>query len=128
MKKIKNLLLIVLAVVLFGGVTNVKAAEKVKVYVFEAGGCPYCEYEKQYLKGLDSYNVKFEIVEKKLYKDHVKWKPDVDYPVGKAVAEAFKSAGFADAAYNGTPFVVISDLYAAAAYSEDLEKYILNCF
>ena len=39
----------------------VKADEKVKVYIFEAGGCPYCEAEVEYLKGLDSYNEKFTI-------------------------------------------------------------------
>ena len=124
MKKIKSLLLIAFAFVLFGGITNVKAAEKVKVYVFEAGGCPYCEYEKEYLRSLDSYNVKFEIVEKQLYVDHVDWKPAKDYPLGKAGAEAFQSAGFENASYNGTPFVVISDLYAAAAYSTNLEEVI----
>lgn len=128
MKKIKSLLLIVLAVVLFGNVTNVKAEGKVKVYVFEAGGCPYCEYEKQYLKSLDSYNQKFEIVEKELYVDHVNWKRGKDYPVGKAVAEAFLSAGFDKAGYNSTPFVVISDLYAAAAYNNELEAIINEAY
>ena len=128
MKKIKSLLLLVLALVIFGGVTNVKAEGKVKVYVFEAGGCPWCEKEKEYLKGLSSYNEKFEIVEKELYVDHVDWAPGKDYAVGKAVAEAFKSAGFENASYSGTPFVVISDLYAAAAYSTDLEGYINDAY
>ena len=128
MKKIKSLLVALIALVLFGGVTNVKAEGKVKVYMFVAGGCPYCEYEKEYLKSLDSYNVKFEIVEKQLYKDHVDWKPAKDYPLGKAVAEAFLSAGFENASYNGTPFVVISDLYAAAAYSTELDKVINEAY
>lgn len=128
MKKIKNVLLLLLALVIFCGVTGVNAEEKVKVYVFEAGGCPYCEAELEYLKGLSSYNDKFEIIQKELYIDHVDWKWGKDYPVGKAVAEAFLSAGFEDASYQGTPFVVISDLYAAAAYSTNLEEIINQAY
>ena len=124
MKSMKKVLLLVLAFIAFVGVTNVKAAEKVKVYIFEAGGCPYCEAEIEYLKGLSSYNEKFEIVTKELYVDHVDWAQGADYELGKTVAEAFLSAGFEQASYMGTPFVVISDLYAAAAYSENLENYI----
>ena len=33
MKKVKKILLLVLALILFAGLTNVKAAEKVKVYI-----------------------------------------------------------------------------------------------
>lgn len=124
MKSLKKVLLLVLAFVAFIGVTNVKAAEKVKVYIFEAGGCPYCEAEINYLQSLSSYNEKFEIVTKQLYIDHVDWKPGADYELGKTVAEAFQSAGFDQASYLGTPFVIISDLYAAANYSENLEDYI----
>lgn len=127
MEKIKSVLITLLAAfVVFSGVgtMNVKAEGKVKVYIFEAGGCPWCEKEKEYLQGLDSYNEKFEIISKELYVDHVDWAQGKDYQLGKKVAEAFKSAGFENAAYTGTPFVVISDLYAAAAYSESLEDYI----
>lgn len=127
MEKFKSVLVTLLAAfVVFSGVgtINVKAAEKVKVYVFEAGGCPFCEKELEYLKGLDSYNEKFEIVQKELYVDHVDWAQGKDYQLGVAVANAFKNAGFENASYTGTPFVVISDLYAAATYSTDLEKYI----
>ena len=124
MKKIKNVLLLVLAFVLFSGLTNVKAEGKVKVYIFEAGGCPYCEAEIEYLKGLSSYGEKFEIVQKELYVDHVDWAQGADYELGKAVAEAFQSAGFENASYQGTPFVVISNVYAAATYSTNLEAYI----
>ena len=87
---------------------------KVKVYVFEAGGCPYCEAQTEYLKGLDGYNKKFEIVSKELYVDHVEWAEGKDYDLGVKVANAFLNAGFKDASYKGTPFVVISDMYAAA--------------
>ena len=52
---------------------DVSAKEKVKVYIFEAGGCPYCKLQEDYLKGLDSYNKKFEIVNKELYIDHIDW-------------------------------------------------------
>ena len=100
----------------------------VKVYVFEAGGCPYCEAEVEYLKGLESYGKKFEIVQKELYVDHVDWANGKDYDLGVKVAKAFKSAGFEDASYQGTPFVVISDIYAAAAYSTDLEEYINKAY
>ena len=101
-----------------------KEDNRVKVYIFEAGGCPYCEMETEYLKGLSSYKKKFVIVSKQLYVDHVEWKQGKDYDLGVKVATAFNEAGFEDAAYTGTPFVVISDLYAVAGYSEDLESII----
>lgn len=131
MEMFKSVLVTLLAAfVVFSGVgtMNVKAAEKVKVYIFEAGGCPYCEAEIEYLKGLDSYNEKFEIIQKELYVDHVDWAQGKDYQLGVAVANAFKKAGFENASYSGTPFVVISDLYAAATYSTDLEKYINQAY
>ena len=103
---------------------EVDKSKFVKVYVFEAGGCPYCEMEKEYLQGLDSYNKKFEIVTKELYIDHVDWEPGSDYELGVNVANYFQRKGFANAKYTGTPFVVISDLYAAATYSTSLESYI----
>ena len=102
----------------------VSANELVKVYIFEAGGCPYCEAEIEYLEGLDSYNKKFEIVKKEAYVDHIDWEEGKDFKLSKTVAEAFKKAGFEDAEYRATPFVVISDKYAAAAYNKDLEDII----
>ncbi len=107
---------------------NAKEKEKVKVYVFEAGGCPYCEEEIKYLESLDSYNKKFVIEKRELYVDHVNWAKGRDYELGKAVAEKFKEDGFENAAYDGTPFVVISDVYAAATYSTDLESYINKAY
>ena len=104
------------------------SGDKVKVYIFEAGGCPWCERQKEYLKGLESYGKKFVIVTKELYVDHINWQEGKDYELGKKVAEAFNEAGFADATYNGTPLVIISDLYAASAYSESLEKYINQAY
>ena len=104
------------------------AKEKVKVYMFEAGGCPYCEKEMEYLKGLDGYNKTFTVEVKELYVDHVDWAEGKDYSLGKTVAEAFKNAGFEDATYQGTPFVVISDLYAASAYSTSLESIINQAY
>jgi glutaredoxin len=104
------------------------ASNLVKVYIFGAGGCPWCEKEEEYLKALDSYGVKFEIVDKELYVDHVDWAQGADYKLGKTVAETFLDAGFENASYQGTPFVVISDIYAAAAYSEDLETYINQAY
>jgi hypothetical protein len=126
MMKLKNLFLLVIALVVFVGLgaANVKAEGKVKVYVFEAGGCPYCEAEVEYLQGLSSYGEKFEIIRKELYIDHVNWVPGADYEIGEKTANAFKEAGFKDATVSGTPFVVISDLYAASAYSTELEDII----
>ena len=109
-------------------ITNVYALKKVKVYIFEAGGCPYCELEEEYLKGLDSYNKKFEIIKKELYIDHVDWQKGKDYDLGVKVANGFKNIGFSDARYDGTPFVVISDLYATASYSTSLEDIINEAY
>lgn len=119
---------LLLMIPLMGVSAKEKAKEKVKVYVFEAGGCPYCEAEIEYLQGLDSYNKKFVIVRKELYVDHVNWEQGRDYALGKAVAEKFQSLGFEDASYSGTPFVVISNVYAAATYSTNLESYINKAY
>lgn len=126
MKINKKIIFAVIMLLVMLVVPNVaaKSKEKVKVYIFEAGGCPYCEAEVSYLKELKSYDKKFEIVMKELYVDHVDWQPGKDYALGKEVAEAFYEAGFTDASYQGTPFVVISNVYAAAAYSTDLESII----
>lgn len=105
----------------------VNAKSKVKVYIFEAGGCPACEAQMEYLKGLDSYNEKFEVIEKELYIDHVDWEDGKDYALGKKVAEAFLAADpvkFKDATYQATPFVVVSDVYASAGYNSSLETVI----
>ncbi len=130
MMKLKNLFLLVIALVVFVGLgaVNVKAEGKVKVYIFEAGGCPYCEAEIEYLESLSSYGEKFEIVREELYIDHVDWKPGSAYELGKTVAEAFQSAGFDNASYLGTPFVVISNIYASAAYSTSLEEVINKAY
>ncbi len=119
----------IFSVILLGIIFSVlplvlSAEEKVKVYVFEAGGCPYCEEEYDYLEGLSGYGTKFEIIKKELYVDHVDWAHGEDYDLGVNVAKAFQSAGFTDAKYTGTPFVVISDVYASTGYSTDLETYI----
>lgn len=120
----KLLLLTVTLLTSFALINNVKAEELVKVYMFEAGGCPFCEKEMEYLEGLDSYNKKFEVIRKELYVDHVDWARGKDYDLGVKVANYFQSKGFTNAKYTGTPFVVISDVYAAATYSTQLESYI----
>ena len=43
----KNRILLLLTLVLFLP-TLVNAKDKVKVYLFEAGGCPYCVKEEEY--------------------------------------------------------------------------------
>lgn len=123
----KKRILALLTLILFIP-TLVNAKEKVKVYMFEAGGCPYCEKEEEYLKGLDGYGKTFTIVKKELYVDHVDWAEGKDYELGKKVADAFKNAGFEDATHEATPFVVISDLYAASAYSTSLESVINEAY
>ncbi len=123
MKKVVTFLLTVLLCIPFVVFAEEEKA-KVKVYLFESGGCPFCEAEREYLEGLDSYNKKFEIVSKELYIDHIDWEEGKDYDLGVQVAEEFNKAGFKDASYKGTPFVVISDIYGAATYSTDLERYI----
>lgn len=125
-KKLLSVLFTLLLLIPLG--INAEEKEKVKVYIFEAGGCPYCEAEVEYLKGLEGYNKTFTIEIKELYIDHVDWKPGKDYDLGVKVANGFLNAGFTDASYQGTPFVVISDLYAASAYSTSLESVINEAY
>lgn len=120
----KKILLCVFLLMSIFCLNVVKAKDKVKVYIFEAGGCPWCEREIEYLKGLDSYGEKFEIVTKELYVDHETWAHGKDYDLGVKVANYFTSKGFENASAQGTPFVVISDVYAATTYNTDLENVI----
>ncbi len=124
----KRYILSILLILLFPVMVFAKEDKLVKVYVYEAGGCPYCEKEIEYLKGLSSYNKKFKIVQKELYVDHVNWAHGKDYETGAKVANTFKAAGFNDASYYGTPFVVISDVYAATGYSTSLEDAINEAY
>ena len=123
----KRILVIIIAILAFIPFVSAKD-KKVKVYMFEAGGCPYCEAQEEYLKGLDGYDKKFELIKKELYVDHVEWKEGKDYELGVKVATSFQEAGFENASYEGTPFVVISDLYATAGYSESLEDIINEAY
>lgn len=110
--------------------TCVFAAKKnknlVNVYIFEAGGCPACQKQVEYLKKLPSYNKKFKIVIKELYVDTADWAQGKDYKVGSSVASLFYGQGYTDASINATPFMVISDLYAATGTftSDKLEEII----
>lgn len=131
MKRFLTILLIVMCLVPMCVFAKEKAKKttttndnKVKVYVFEAGGCPYCEMQIEYLKGLKSYNKKFVIVSKELFVDHVDWEEGKDYELGNKVAIEFTNAGFEQAQATGTPFVIISDLYAVNGYSDKLESII----
>ena len=120
--------LFVIGLFLMIGLVPVSAKEKVKVYVFEAGGCPYCEQQYKYFESLSDYNVTFEVIKKELYVDHIEWQPGADYDLGVKVAKAFNEKNYVDASYQGTPFVVISDIYAASMFNTDLEKVIKEAY
>ena len=126
MKKVFKLLFVF--VLLFGftacGKSNTKEKSKVKVYLFEAGGCPYCEEEISYLNSLEGLGTKFEVVRKELYIDHIKWEAGKDFELGVKVSNAFSEKGFENATYQATPFVVISDIYAFSGYNPDLKSII----
>lgn len=124
----KKILVTILAVILCMPILSAAKKEPVKVYIFEAGGCPYCEAEVEYLESLSSYKTKFVIVKKEAYVDHVDWAQGEDYELAEKVANAFKAAGFEDATHQATPFVVISDLYAAASYNTSLESVIEEAY
>ena len=98
----------------------------VKVYMFEAGGCPYCEEATAFLESLDSYNTKFTLIHKSTYIDHYDFEPDVDYDLTQKVSQAFTSAGFRNGQFNGTPYIVISDAYAASGYSESIGQQLVD--
>ena len=98
--------------------------EPVKVYIFEAGGCPACEAQTEYLESLESNNDKFKIVHKELYVDHNTWAQGKDYKLGVKVVNYCHSLGFTDAVTTSTPLVVISDVYCANSYNPELEEVI----
>ena len=125
-----KILLVISLLMVFMPFARIKAEgnNPVKVYMFVAGGCPYCESEEEYLKGLDSYGTKFTLITKELYIDHVDWEKGKDYDLGVKVADEFTAAGFKDASAQGTPFVVISDIYATTGYSTSLESAINQAY
>lgn len=141
-KKIFITILLAVMVVMPFAVKNVNAEEtktdtqeteetedkKVKVYVFEAGGCPYCEMQYEYLEGLEGYNKTFEVIKKEAFVDHNTWAQGADYNLAMEVADAFTNAGFTDAELSGTPYVVISNLYAVSAYSDSIESIIEQAY
>ena len=98
--------------------------EPVKVYIFEAGGCPACEAQTEYLESLESNNDKFKIVHKELYVDHNTWAQGKDYKLGTKVVNYCHSLGFTEAVTTSTPLVVISDVYCANSYNGNLEEVI----
>ena len=98
----------------------------VKVYMFEAGGCPYCEAATEFLESLDTYNTKFTLIHKSTYIDHYDFEPDVDYDLTQEVSQAFISAGLRDAKFSGTPYIVISDVYAASGYSTSIGQQLVD--
>ncbi len=111
--------------VLFLGSPETKKHDPVKVYVFGASGCPYCESQISYLKELDSYNKKFVIVEKELYVDHIDYVPGADYSLAHHVEETFTQDFSREiVAVTGTPYVVISNIYAKTGYNSGLDTII----
>ena len=98
--------------------------EPINVYLFEAGGCPFCEKEYEYLNTLPTNKKKFNIVRKELYVDHIAWEKGKDYELGKKTAEKFNELGFEKASYHSTPLVIIGDQYAASGYNDALDQVI----
>ncbi len=134
-KKILMTFLVAVMVLMPFSVVNVNAEEtndeattgevssnKVKVYVFVKDGCGYCEAQEQYLEELAKTNDKFQTVILRAYDSN--WKPVDYYDLASEVSDYFVNEGFENAAFSGTPLVVISDVYAAAAYSTELEDII----
>ena len=122
MKKFLFSLLMILMVV--PTLVMAESKEPVKVYIFEAGGCPACEAQTEYLESLESNNEKFKIVHKELYVDHNTWAQGKDYKLGTKVVNYCHSLGFTDAVTTSTPLVVISDVYCANSYNGSLEEVI----
>ena len=103
---------------------TVNAADKVKVYIFSKDGCSYCEKQISYLKGLEGYNKTFEIVDVQIYDSN--WKQTSNYELAKKVISGLQAAGVSadELNLNGTPSVIISNIYAKTAYSANLEDVI----
>lgn len=130
MKKVLIYVLLLIVLIPFGVSAKDKGKDDnlVKVYIFEAGGCPACNAQVEYLEGLSSYNKKFTIIKKELYVDHIDWKQGKDYKLGLDVANAFTAKGYSDASYQSTPFVVVSNFYAASGYNTSLETIINKAY
>ena len=114
MKKIKTLLLILSLLVLGCGIGKVKAAEKVKVYLFYGDGCPYCENAMTFFDNLDSkYKDKIELVKYEVWNDqkNSELMTNVASVLGEEVS--------------GVPFIVVGET-SFGGYSEEYDKSILD--
>ena len=106
---------------------DVQKKEKVTVYVFSASGCPFCEEQMTYLKNLDTYGKEFTIVEKELYIDHISWEKGKDYDLAKKV-ETEMSTILNGVVIDGTPFVIVENIYAKTGLNTNLEDYIHRAY
>lgn len=114
MKKLKTLLIILSLVLLGCGIGNVKAAEKVKVYLFYGDGCPYCENAMTFLENLDSkYKDKIELVKYEVWNDQENSEllTNVASTLGEEVS--------------GVPFIVVGET-SFGGYSEEYDQSILD--
>ncbi len=118
MKKINKILLVM--VVLFIGLLNVKAEEKVKVYVFGSNGCPHCTAQREYLTNLNKTNNKFEMVYYELDSQAAS--------LCQAVASKFYEKGYANASCQYTPMVIVGSKYAQTGNNENLEVVINQAY
>lgn len=138
-KKILMTFLVAVMVLMPFSVVNVNAEEtndeatkeevssnKVKVYVFVKDGCGFCEAQEQYLDELSKTNDKFQTVILRAYDSN--WQPVEYYNLANEVSDYFVDKGFTNAKFSGTPLVVISDIYAAASYSNELEDIINEAY
>ena len=116
MNKFKIMFLMA-AVLLISCVTPVSAEEKVKVYLFEGDGCPYCEKAQEFFKNEigNDYKDKFELVEYEVWynEENAALLQDVAATLGQEV--------------QGVPFIVIGEEVFpgySSEMNEDIKKAI----
>lgn len=114
MRKLKTLLVILSLVLLGCGIGKVKAAEKVKVYLFYGDGCPYCESAMTFFENLDSkYKDKIELIKYEVWNNQEN--SELLSNVGSVLGEEV----------SGVPFIVVGET-SFGGYSEEYDQSILD--
>lgn len=98
MKKLKNLLLSLMVLVLIPLTVFADSKEKINVYIYKGKTCGYCAKALEFFEGLDEeYQSYFNLVEKEVWYDE------------DNAAEMQEVAAYFNEKVNGVPYIIIGD-------------------
>lgn len=120
MKKIKLLVVALIAVILLPFTVNAKDNDKINVYIFKGDGCGYCKAAIEFFDSIEKdYGKYFELVEYEV------WYSEENATLMTNVASYFGEE------VGGVPYIVIGDKTFqgyAESYNEEIKKAIKDAY